>query len=236
MNKRFSYEFGIDLVGLMSSTSPVSYYSDGNLKTYNPGVSSFLIQQAYIGMKYRMIFISAGCRELTDEVVNFELSSGGLVWSGNARPIPQVRAGFIDFVDIPFTKGWVQIKGELAYGKFMDNDFLRDHYNYYNQYITTDALYHHKSISFRSNPDKPFVVTIGAELAAQFGGTKRYYEKGVLIDSLTMKSPTRLKDLKSCFRRLVMVSPIKAIRHTIMETMWDNGIYRRNTGSKTILL
>ena len=51
-----------------------------------------------------MIFISAGCRELTDEVVNFELSSGGLVWSGNARPIPQVRAGFIDFVDIPFTK------------------------------------------------------------------------------------------------------------------------------------
>ena len=194
MNKRFSYEFGIDLVGLMSSTSPVSYYSDGNLKTYNPGVSSFLIQQAYIGMKYRMIFISAGCRELTDEVVNFELSSGGLVWSGNARPIPQVRAGFIDFVDIPFTKGWVQIKGELAYGKFMDNDFLRDHYNYYNQYITTDALYHHKSISFRSNPDKPFVVTIGAELAAQFGGTKRYYKEGVLIDSLTMKSPTRLKD------------------------------------------
>ena len=65
MNKRFSYEFGIDLVGLMSSTSPVSYYSDGNLKTHNPGVSSFLIQQAYIGMKYRMIFISAGCRELT---------------------------------------------------------------------------------------------------------------------------------------------------------------------------
>lgn len=194
MNKRFSYEFGIDLVGLMSSTSPVSYYSDGNLKTYNPGVSSFLIQQAYIGMKYRMIFISAGCRELTDEVVNFELSSGGLVWSGNARPIPQVRAGFIDFVDIPFTKGWVQIKGELAYGKFMDNDFLRDHYNHYNQYITTDALYHHKSISFRSNPDKPFVVTIGAELAAQFGGTKRYYKEGVLIDSLTMKSPTRLKD------------------------------------------
>ena len=237
MNKRFSYEFGIDLVGLMSSTSPVSYYSDGNLKTYNPGVSSFLIQQAYIGMKYRMIFISAGCRELTDEVVNFELSSGGLVWSGNARPIPQVRAGFIDFVDIPFTKGWVQIKGELAYGKFMDNDFLRDHYNYYNQYITTDALYHHKSISFRSNPDKPFVVTIGAELAAQFGGTKRYYKEGVLIDSLTMKSPTRLKDfLKSCFRRLVMVSPIKVIRPTTMETMWDNGIYRRNTGSKTILL
>ena len=84
--------------------------------------SSFLIQQAYIGMKYRMIFISAGCRELTDEVVNFELSSAG--WSGRVmHGLYPARAGFIDFVDIPFTKGWVQIKGELAYGKFMDNDF-----------------------------------------------------------------------------------------------------------------
>ena len=121
----------------------------------------------------------------------------------------------------------------------MDNDFLRDHYNYYNQYITTDALCHHKSISFRSNPDKPFVVTIGAELAAQFGGTKRYYEKGILIDSLTMKSRHAWKIfLKSLFTVVSgsMAKPMKEIRPTIMETMWDNGIYRRNTGSKTILL
>lgn len=198
MDKRFSYEFGVDLVGLLSSTSPVTYYdAENGISERRPRVSSFLIQQLYAGIKYRMIFISAGSRELTDPVVNFELSSGGLIWSGNARPIPQVQAGFIDFVDIPFTNGWVQIKGDIAYGKFMDDDFYREHYNYYNrynQYITTGALYHHKSISFRSNPDKPFVVTIGAELAAQFGGTKRYYEKGVLVDSLTTKSPTRFKD------------------------------------------
>ena len=195
MSKRFSYEFGVDLVGMLSSTSPVAYYDvNQGLLERRPRVSSFRIQQLYAGIKYRKIFISAGNRELTDPVVNFELSSGGLVWSGNARPIPQVRAGFIDFVDIPYTKGRVQIKGDIAYGKFMDSDYARDHYNYYNLYITTGALYHHKSISFRTNPDKPFVVTIGAELAAQFGGTRRYYDKGVLIDSLTMKSPTRLKD------------------------------------------
>lgn len=194
MDKRISYEFGADCVGLLSSTSPVSYYADGMVQTHNPKVSSFMMQQLYAGLKYRSLFLWAGARELTDEVVNFELSSGGLVWSGNARPIPQVCAGFIDFVDIPFTKGWVQIKGEFSYGKFMDSDFMREHYNYYNRYITTGALYHHKDISFRTNPDKPFVVTIGAELAAQFGGTQRFYQKGVLIDSLTMKSPTRLKD------------------------------------------
>lgn len=195
MDKRFSYEFGVDLVGLLSSTSPVTYYdATQGVSQRRPQVSAFLIQQLYAGIKYRKIFISAGSRELTDPVVNFELSSGGLVWSGNSRPIPQVRAGFIDFVDIPFTKGWVQIKGDLAYGKFMDDNFYKEHYNYYNHYITTGALYHHKSISFRTNPNKPFVVTIGAELAAQFGGTKHYYLKGVRIDSLTTKSPTRLKD------------------------------------------
>ena len=193
-SKRFSYEFGVDLIGRLSSTSPVAYYTDGQMTERRPGVSAFLIQQLYAGIKYRMIFISAGSRELTDPVVNFELSSGGLIWSGNARPIPQVRAGFIDFVDIPLTKGWVQIKGDLAYGKFMDNNYLKTHYNYYNHFITTGALYHHKSISFRSNPHKPFVVTIGAELAAQFGGTKRIYQNGVLRDDLTSKSPTRFRD------------------------------------------
>ena len=133
MSKRFSYEFGADLVGLLSSTSPVACYdANQGLLERRPRVSSFRIQQLYVGIKYRKIFISAGNRELTDPVVNFELSSGGLVWSGNARPIPQVRAGFIDFVDIPYTKGWVQIKGDIAYGIFTDNDYARQHYNYYN--------------------------------------------------------------------------------------------------------
>lgn len=195
-DKRFSHEFGADFVGLLSSTSPLSFYNcdNGAVETHYPGVSSFRIQQLYAGVKYRSLFLWAGSREIVDEVVNFELSSGGLVWSGNARPIPQVKAGFIDFVDIPYTKGNVQIKGSLAYGIFTDSDFLKEHYNYYNGFITTGALYHYKAIAFRTNPNKPFVVTIGGELAAQFGGTQRYYNKGVLIDSLTTKSPTRVKD------------------------------------------
>ncbi len=191
-DKRFSYEFGADLVGLLSSTSPVVTYKDGVAQSYHPGVSKFLVQQLYGGVKYRKVFLWAGVRELTDDVVNFELSSGGMVWSGNARPIPQVSAGFIDFVDFPGTKRWLQIKGEISYGKFIDNDYLRDHYNYYNSYITTGAFYHHKSIYFRSHPEKPFVVTIGAEQATQFGGTQRYYNKGVETETNT--APTEILD------------------------------------------
>ncbi len=191
-DKRFSYEFGADLVGLLSSTSPVLNYVDDALQEHRPGVSRLWAQQLYGGVKYRQVFLWAGLREVTDDVVNFNLSSGGLVWSGNARPIPQVRGGFIDFVDFPGTKKWLQIKGEITYGKFIDNNYLREHYNYYNSYITTGAWYHHKSIYFRSNPNKPFVVTIGAEQATQFGGTQRYYNKGVVTE--TNISPTSFLD------------------------------------------
>ncbi len=192
-NKRFSYEFGADLVGLLSSTSPVTSYITGTPQMFRPGVSRFSIHQLYGGVKYRKVFLWAGARELTDKIVNFELSSGGMVWSGNARPIPQVSAGFIDFVDFPGTKRWLQIKGEISYGKFIDDNYLREHYNYYNSYITTDAWYHNKSIYFRSHPDKPLVVTIGAEQATQFGGTRTYYNKGVITGTPDV-SPTDFLD------------------------------------------
>ncbi len=194
LNRRFSYEFGADVVGRLSSKSPIISYATGVEQTCYPTVSSVFIQQLYAGVKYRSLFLSAGMRELTDDVVNHELSSGGMVWSGNARPIPQVSVGFVDFVDIPLTRGWAQIKGEISYGKFIDNNYLENHYNYYNQYVTTGTLYHHKSIFFRSNPQKPFVVTIGAELATQFGGTHHGYDEGIRVDSLTSISPTRFVD------------------------------------------
>ncbi len=193
-DKRFSYEFAADIVGVLSSTSPVTTYATGVEQVHRPTVSKFLIHQLYAGIKYRKVFLWAGVRELTDEVVNFELSSGGLIWSGNARPIPQVSAGFIDFVDIPLTNKWVQIKGEISYGKYIDNGYKEEHYNYYNSYITTDVLYHHKSIYFRSNPTKPFSVTIGAEFGTQFGGTQRFYQKGVLDENSIATSPSGIVD------------------------------------------
>ena len=74
------------------------------------------VQQLYAEIKYRGVYLLGGMKERRSGIVDNGLSSGDLVRSNNARPIPGVAAGFIDFQNIPFTNGWVQIDGEIMYG------------------------------------------------------------------------------------------------------------------------
>ena len=112
---RFSWGFGVDVLSGYSSTVD---YLEGN--PANPtGVStvkldSLWVQQLYAEVKYRGVFLTAGLKQQKSKMLNNRLSSGDWVESGNARPIPEVRVGFIDFQNIPFTKGWMQICGLMA--------------------------------------------------------------------------------------------------------------------------
>ena len=177
--KVFSYAAGIDLAA-----------------SYND-YSNYRIQQLYFDLKYRCLNLSIGAKEYEGEFKNQELSSGGLVWSGNARPIPQIRAGIFNFVEIPGTNGWLQIKGDLSYGKFIHDSWLEDNFNYQYSFITTDVWYHQKKIFFRSKESKNFIVTIYAEMAAQFGGKQRIYKDGELIRTNVDK--VNLKDFINVF-------------------------------------
>ena len=197
--RRFSYAAGIDLMGVHETTSPVRRWENGSFVTMNVRPQIFRIQQLYADVKYRAVFLSVGMREKAHEnpITNYRLSSGNLVLSGNSRPTPQVQAGFHKFVDIPLTQGWVQIKGDIAYGKFLGDDYLRNHYGYYSSFITTDVYYHYKSLYLRSNPSQPFVFTIGIEDGVQFGGNRENYEKGMLTS--TTQVPITLKSFWQAF-------------------------------------
>lgn len=197
--KRFSYAAGLELMGNYETASPVQKWENGAFTTQYVRPQIFRIQQLYADIKYRAVFLSVGMREKAHEnvITDFELSSGNLVLSGNTRPIPQVQAGFHRFVDIPFTKGWVQIKGDIAYGKFLGDDYLRSHYGYSTSFITTDVYYHYKSLYLRTNPNKPFVFTIGIEDGVQFGGLKQNYKDGVLTSST--QSPLNFKSFLQAF-------------------------------------
>ena len=61
-------------------------------------------------------------------------------------PVPQVRISITDFISVPFTNGWINFKGDISYGAFVDNNWLKNNYKYQANYITTDALYHQKSL------------------------------------------------------------------------------------------
>lgn len=191
--KRFSYGFGADVIGGYASSTAYERYSAETESWFchNERPSAIWLQQLYGEMKFRGVFAELGLKEQSSALLNQRLSSGDLIESGNSRPMFQARAGFWDFQDIPFTKGWLQISGEAAFGYMADDGWWKDHYNYYDDHITSGQLYNYKRAYFRTKPSKPFSVTFGMQAAAVFGGMTRWYTNGKLTK--TQDHPKSLK-------------------------------------------
>ncbi len=193
-SQRFSYGFGIDVVGGYTSSTDYQRYdlANASMTANSQRPAPVWLQQLYGEVKYRSLFLSVGMKERGSVLLNDRLSSGDMTYSGNARPIPGARIGFIDFQDIPLTNGWVQICGALSYEKSTSSKWLEDHYNYLGTssnihltdpmsnatFYTTDEWYCYKYVHFRTNPDKPFSFLIGLQANCQFGGKFHQYIDG----------------------------------------------------------
>ena len=189
--KRFSWSAGLNIVGGYASDAGYErYMGNDQFEVQKQHPARVWLQQAYVKARYRNIFAVAGQEYKSSPIVR-ELSSGDLVWSGNARPPVGVRAGFTNFEDIPFTKGWLQLRGEFGYFRQFDDKWLENHYNYYNHFITTGTWLHYKSLHFRTKPGERLVFTIGAQSACQFGGTANYYEDGRVTRTVKMDADAR---------------------------------------------
>lgn len=183
-DKRFSWSAGADFISGISTYTDYQRYStpSGQMETNRQRPSSIWLQQLYAKLKWRQAFLTVGMKERESALFNNPLGSGDYVESGNARPIPEFRIGFIDFQNIPFTKGWLQIQGEVAYGKSTDKNWLQSHYNYYNNFVTVDTWYHYKRLYFRTSPEQNLSVTFGMQTAAQFKGDIYHYGKGEMTN------------------------------------------------------
>ncbi|MBD5231801.1 MAG: capsule assembly Wzi family protein [Bacteroidales bacterium] len=191
---RFEYGFGMEaLVGWQREVDYLRYDAENNAFTVNPQSPSALwLQQLWAGVKYRGVYLKAGMWNRDNSLFNSRLGVGDIVLSDNARPVPRLSAGFIDFQNIPFTRGWVQICGEVSWGKMTDSKWNENHFNYYNSFLTTGVWMGFASCHFRTNPSQPFSVTVGMQSATQFGGSAAWYRDGEVYS--TYKSPVRFKD------------------------------------------
>lgn len=182
LSSRFSWEAGIELAADALTTSDYERYRPADatwgVTRYRP--SAFTLQQAYASVKYRQVYLSVGQKNPESYFVSPVVSSGDLTRSNNSRGLPGVEAGFLDFVNIPFTNGWVQIDGSISYNKFTDNDFRRTQPNEYNDLVATGLLYTYKRCHFRTKPSQPFSVTAGMQVGGLFGGKTRWYDRGHL--------------------------------------------------------
>lgn len=131
--------------------------------------STFVVQQAYADIRYKWIGLWAGNRELNSPLLNQCLSSGGLTWSGNARPLPQIAIGIFDYIHVTPR---VQVKAELSYGWFTDTKYQEENVGEEDSY-TRKIKYHHKSFFFRfGKPQGKWLFDLGMSLDTQFGGYK----------------------------------------------------------------
>lgn len=180
LDRRFSWGFGAE--GWFGVTNKTAY-DQFRQSTQSWGVSrqapaNAWLQQLYAEVKFRGVFLEVGLKEQKAALVDESLSSGDLVHGINARPIPGARAGFVDFQNIPFTNGWVQIQGELGFWKYIDNDWQKNHFSFYTYHVNLGSWHNYKRCFFRTKPSMPFSLTIGMQAAAQFSGTTTNYRLG----------------------------------------------------------
>ncbi len=183
-DRRFDWGWGIEAVGGWSNSATYARWNEKNneLMYDNRQHPAYIwLQQLYASVKWRSLFLSIGAKNNPSPLVDKDLSSGDLVWSGNSRSVPEVRIGFIDFQNIPFTKGWVQIDAALSYGKFFDSSWQKNHYSYYSGHLNTGTLWTYKRIYLRTNPRQPFHAKFGFQMTGLFGGKTSYYSAGKLV-------------------------------------------------------
>lgn len=153
-----------------------------------PRYRNVYIQQLYAEIGFQALVLSIGSKERYTSLWDKQLSSGDMVFSPNARPIPEINLSFPEFTVVPYTKGWLQVKGDFAVGRSFDTAYLEDFANEGQNY-NKETLWHHKSgyIQIKDTEnDFPLSLSLGVQHWAQWGGTS--------TDEAIGKQPQSLKD------------------------------------------
>lgn len=159
-----------------------------------PRYRNVYIQQLYAEIGFQSLLLSIGSKEQYRSLWDRNLSSGDMVSSVNARPIPEIRLHIPEYTIVPLTKGRLQVRGDFTVGSSFDKDYLK-HFANDKQLYVYNVLWHHKSIYFRIKDTRnafPLSLEIGLQHGAQWGGTS--------TDPAIGKQPHTLKD----FARIVM--------------------------------
>jgi len=140
-SKRFDYSYGIDAWG--------RYDQSGKLG----------LQQAWV--KTKIFFVTAYIGRMEEMYGNQDstLSSGGLMWSGNATPLPKISIQTEQWTPVPFTYKYFEFKGGISHGWFGKQEFVSDGY------------LHHKYAYIRFGGKLPVHLHFGFHHFAQWGGT-----------------------------------------------------------------
>ena len=101
---------------------------------------------------------------------DYELSAGGFLFSRNAPSMPRISVGIDRYTAFPFTYGYMEVKGGITHGWFVDN------------IGTKKTLLHHKYLGVRLGGKLPVNINYEFHHATQWGGvSERYGELGASL-------------------------------------------------------
>lgn len=123
------------------------------------GLGRSYMHQWYGELKFHFIHFTAGAKEEFYGNQDSTLSSGCIIWSKNARPMPKLTIGVPNYTPIPFTWNYLEFKGGMSHGWFDDNEYNKN------------VWLHHKYFYFRLGGKLPVHVSYGLHHFAQWGGT-----------------------------------------------------------------
>ena len=156
------------------------------------GDHKFYLQQLYVNFKLNHFFAEIGSREIEPILRNRRLSSGNIIESGNAKPIPQLRIGTDGFWTVPGLNKWLEVYFDGAYGKYIDGGYKQDVATTLQTTFTRGMWMHHKKLYLRSNSQKLFYGMIGIDHFVQFGVQRYDFVDGQMV--LIKDSPATIKD------------------------------------------
>jgi len=128
---------------------------------FTANIKRNFIYQGYLNLRYGKFKIIAGRQKYTIGQYSEKLSVGSYIISNNALPYPRVGLGFYEYVDVPFTKGYVQIKGAFNHGWLEEDRF--EHSRISDSYVQEKYFY------VRSNR-LPVNMHLGLAHLAIYGG------------------------------------------------------------------
>ncbi len=158
-----------------------------------PRYKNFYIQQAYANIGYKCLELTVGSKEQYESILDRYMSTGDVLQSANARPMPEVHLAIPEFTVIPLTKGWLQAKGNISVGRTLDNGYL-EYFTGGNQTYIKSVLWHKKAIYLQLKDTRgsfPLSAIIGIQHVAQWGGTS--------TNSSIGDQPSSLKDFVRIF-------------------------------------
>ena len=89
---------------------------DGLVKT-----DEAFFHEIYLNVGWKAFDLQIGKNEINNVAFPDELSTGSLFVSQNAPTIPRITIGILDYTDVPWTKGYLQIRGALSQARLEED-------------------------------------------------------------------------------------------------------------------